>query len=372
MKNHKPLNIAIDATALSIPYHCGTKTYATSLIKALQSIDRHNHYVLILTEQKAAKIITNPNFSAIVLSKIVGTNRLIGRIKSNKIAHFDLIHKLDPYGILSVNHPNILTSIHDMGSEKVYNPISLSWHKHLFLNMCLHTTLRHSSAFVTGTDTIKKELVSSLKTMKRNTKYHIKTIPYGSDHIARPIVKRINKKQLSFLIFWDYPIRKNVRFVLKTISMYLKHSPVPINIQVVVNTKENNKKAQSWINRLNADQHIKVFLSPSMKELATLYAGSHGLLYLSLYEGFGLPIVEAMRCGCPVIATNYGAMKEVAGGAALLINPQSQPAIISAIQQLATNIKQREILIKKGIKKANEFKWQETAEQILRVYKSMT
>jgi len=95
-------------------------------------------------------------------------------------------------------------------------------------------------------------------------------------------------------------------------------------------------------------------------ELATLYTGAHGLLYPSLYEGFGLPMLEAMACGCPVLAAACTAMPEVAGDAAVWVDPLSESSIADGILQLSSSSKRAE-LREKGFLRNQLFSWDTTA-----------
>ena len=107
------------------------------------------------------------------------------------------------------------------------------------------------------------------------------------------------------------------------------------------------------------------------EDLAGLYSGAKAFVYPSLYEGFGLPILEAMACGCPVITSNIGSMKELAAGFSILVNPQNTDSIADNILKLLKNSKLRQELKIKGLKRAGEFSWKKTALQTLNLYHSL-
>ena len=104
----------------------------------------------------------------------------------------------------------------------------------------------------------------------------------------------------------------------------------------------------------------------SFDDLSALYSGASALVYTSLYEGFGQPILEAFKVGCPVVTSNVSSMPEVAGDAAVLINPTKVDEIVEGI---LTVLKNRQKWIKKGNARAKEFSWEYTAKLTLRVYK---
>jgi alpha-1,3-rhamnosyl/mannosyltransferase len=103
----------------------------------------------------------------------------------------------------------------------------------------------------------------------------------------------------------------------------------------------------------------------SDEELAALYRGARCLVYPSLYEGFGIPILEAMACGTPVVTSSGGATEEVAGGAAVLVDPRDPAAVAAGIEQA---VARRDELVSHGIERAREFTWERVAAETWRVY----
>ena len=102
-------------------------------------------------------------------------------------------------------------------------------------------------------------------------------------------------------------------------------------------------------------------------DLPPLYAGADAVLVPSLYEGFGFPVLEAMRCGAPVITSNTSSLPEVAGDAALLVDPRDVAAIAAAIGRLVNDERLRADLLARGFRQAETFTWEHAAEQALHV-----
>lgn len=106
-------------------------------------------------------------------------------------------------------------------------------------------------------------------------------------------------------------------------------------------------------------------------ELARWYRGAIGFVFPSLHETFGMPIIEAMACGCPVITSNVTACYEVSGGAALLVNPRSVDDIAGAMRRLVEDEELRVELREKGLERSGSFSWQKSAEEHLKVFEQV-
>jgi len=106
----------------------------------------------------------------------------------------------------------------------------------------------------------------------------------------------------------------------------------------------------------------------AQQDLPPLYAGAKVFVYPSLYEGFGLPVLEAMSVGCPVVTSDKGSLKEVAGDAAITVNPEN---ITSISQGIKTAIKESDNLMQKGLDQSQKFSWAKTAKETLKVYRKV-
>jgi glycosyltransferase involved in cell wall biosynthesis len=115
---------------------------------------------------------------------------------------------------------------------------------------------------------------------------------------------------------------------------------------------------------VKAQIHFTGFVSD--EDLASIYGSALALCYLPFFEGFGIPVVEAMQSGCPVLTSSVSSLPEVAGGAALLADPHEVNAIALQLAQLANDENLRRSLVEKGLNRARDFSWDKTAEAILR------
>lgn len=107
------------------------------------------------------------------------------------------------------------------------------------------------------------------------------------------------------------------------------------------------------------------------EELPLLYSSAKALVYTTLYEGFGLPILEAMASGTPVITSSTSSMPEIAGGAAVFVDPMREDEIRKAIREVLSDEGLQKELVVKGVKRAKEFSWERSADQTAKLYQSL-
>ena len=147
------------------------------------------------------------------------------------------------------------------------------------------------------------------------------------------------------------------------------------NCQLVISGKIKGKGKQGWMNEeiLNEPKVLgiedKVVFTDFVptEELPYLLSGAKAFVLPSLWEGFGIPVVEAMACGTPVIISNISSLPEVAGEAGIMVNPESESQIEQAIRLLVTDVKMRARLSKKGLEQAKKFSWEKMAKEVIQV-----
>ena len=109
----------------------------------------------------------------------------------------------------------------------------------------------------------------------------------------------------------------------------------------------------------------------SIEDITRLYSHADLFVFPSLYEGFGMPVLEAMACGAPVITSNRSALPEVAGEAALLVNPENDDELAEAMVRILRDTPLRESLRAKGFERAKQFTWERAARQTVAVYREV-
>jgi glycosyltransferase involved in cell wall biosynthesis len=166
-------------------------------------------------------------------------------------------------------------------------------------------------------------------------------------------------------------LRKNILGTLEAFAQVKKESPSDLKLVLTGSKTWAAKEADELIAALGIQNDIIDLGKSPMEDLPVIYGGALGLVYASFWEGFGMPIVEAMACGTPVITSNLSSMPEIAGSAALLVDPYSVQDLAAAIHKITTDATLRARLTELGLQRANAFSWEKTAQQTLFAYKRM-
>ena len=165
--------------------------------------------------------------------------------------------------------------------------------------------------------------------------------------------------------------RKNTATILKSFAKFKKLHSCEIKLAVVGLSAQGIESFLRLADDLGIANEVVFAGFVTEDDLVALYNAAELLIYPSLYEGFGLPVLEAMICGTPVITSPCGSIPEIAGDAALMVNPHDADAIAAAIKAVVTDKALYGSLVEKGKLRAGLFSWQLAAEQTFAVYQSV-
>ncbi|MBM4054277.1 MAG: glycosyltransferase family 4 protein [Planctomycetes bacterium] len=214
-----------------------------------------------------------------------------------------------------------------------------------------------TSAVITVSEFAARE-VSHVFTIPREKIY---PIYHGIDHTTFNQDNTVTTESENyFLHVSQYHPKKNVDRIIRAYEN-LSNNAKPELVMIVPDykTKIHSKGIR----------HIHEKCAPS--ELAKWYRGALGFVFPSLHETFGMPVLEAMACGCPVITSDSTACAEIANDAALFVNPRSEHDIAHAMQRLREDVSLRDTLRKKGLTRAQNFSWQKSAKEHLIVFEKV-
>jgi glycosyltransferase involved in cell wall biosynthesis len=247
-------------------------------------------------------------------------------------------------------------------------------------NMTWRSSLKfiknRTSVMICVSESTKNDCIKLLNIPEKR----LRVIPLSADEQYKPLK---NKKQIHDELKQEYNIdfpfilfvgtlekRKNVPTLLK--SFYkLKKSKVEHKLVVVGGKGWKYTKIFDLIEELNLKNEVIFTDYVSDKYLVKLYNAADLFVYPSLYEGFGLPPLEAMACGCPVITSNTSSLPEVVGDAGIMINPNDIDGLTESMLKILTDNQLREEMSRKSLERAKIFSWKKTAKETWKVYEDV-
>ncbi len=165
--------------------------------------------------------------------------------------------------------------------------------------------------------------------------------------------------------------RKNVPTLLKAFKIVRERCREEIKLVLVGGKGWLSERVFEMVDELNLRRDVLFLGFVPAERLLYLYNAASLLAHPALYEGFGLPILEAMACGLPVVASNVASIPEVTGSAALLVDPEDEEALAAAMRRILKEPEIAQELREKGLKRASLFSWKKTAVQTLQVYRKV-
>lgn len=245
-------------------------------------------------------------------------------------------------------------------AQFITQPSSYSWKFRTWYRFALPLLARRAKVLVTISEYSKREL-EDLGVVPRG---RLRVVPCGVDHVLgftpdTSILDRLGLVPNSFVLMIGSRARhKNVAPVLNALDGNL-----PPGVKIVLVGGANSRVFAE--DGISASEDLIVAGRVSDNELAALYKNANVFLFPSLTEGFGLPPAEAMALGCPVIASNLGAIPEVMGDACLYVNPTEGTEWVAAVEQVCENPEVRTALIERGLMQATNWTWDKAATILL-------
>jgi glycosyltransferase involved in cell wall biosynthesis len=253
----------------------------------------------------------------------------------------DVLHCTTFRGPAGADVPTVLT-VHDLAILRAPEAFP-RWHR-LYGRFGLERVLRAADAIVAVSEFSRVETVELAGVPAER----VRVVPHGVDAVFTPEGPRAEGDYV--LAVATLEPRKNLARAVDAAH------EAGVELRVVGARGWGGVDVEGWVGEI-----------PDA-ELASLYRGARCLLYPSLYEGFGLPVLEAMACGTPVVTSSATAMEEVAGGAAVLVDPLDVAAIAAGIEDAQ---RRREELVPTGIARAGEFSWQRTADSVTALWREL-
>jgi len=347
------MKIGIDIS--QIVYGTGVSLYTKSLVENLLKIDDTNEYILFGGSLRRKQDILNifPQAKVLPISPVMADfiwNKLHVLPIDKLIGKVDVFHSSDwsepPVDAFKV------TTVHDLYPLKfprMIDPMVREVHKRK-----LAWVFKESKRVIVPSNTTKDDLISYGMEESR-----IRVIP-EAPNLTKASQDQVQKIKQKYNLKGDYVISigvtklKNTENIVKAFD--LARSGRDIKLLLV------GRPAGIKLDEVRNVRNLGFIES---NELSPLLTGSKALVFPSIYEGFGVPILEAFKCEVPVVTSNYGSMLEVASNAAALVDPYDVNSIAEGIEKALRGPKG---LIEKGLERVKDFSWEKTAKMTLDVY----
>lgn len=368
--------IGIDFHVASGIYQ-GVRTYLANLIEAMLRAENELAY-FIYAENPAELSHWKKNDSRVTLKKLPSTsgrfNLLVGfpfcAIR-DKLSLFHSQYVLPPF----IPCKSVLT-IHDILFES-HPEFFPEVHRRL-LKFFIPFSAKRANRIISVSEFTKREIIKYYRVPEEKI-----TVIYegASDKFVsirdKNLILSVSKKygivKKYILFVGRIEPRKNIVGLLNAF-VYIKNKGIKDFCLVIVGNQDKIFQENELFNKikeLQLDSDVIFTGGVSNEDLPVLYNGAEVLVYPAFAEGFGLPVLEAMACGTPVITSNTTSLPEVTGDAAILVNPYSSEEIGQALEKILSSVSLRKEFASKGLQRAKKFSWAEAAKKTIEVYKEI-
>ena len=373
--------IGIDANQANKAKRSGVEWYAWHLIQNLKELSKIDEYSqlefrLYSSEPLKGKLSELPDkWQARVLHwiKLPGWN-LWTQIR---VCLELLIHPPDVYFApgytLPLFHPKkSVVTIHDIGFK--YFPEYYNWLYRWYLEFVTWYSLKTAWQVVVPSEYTKQDIIQKYNypaakifvTPLSHDKEHYKVI--NDDKLLNYILEKYSIKKPYLLFISRLTAKKNILGIIKAFHK-IKQTVNFSDLQLVLaGSKQSGwTEVENYIKQNDLEDSIYTLGYIPETDKPALIIGAQVFIFPSFFEGFGMPVLEAMACGTPVVTSNTTSLPAVAGAAALLVDPYDIDDIVQAIEKILTDSNLAQALSAKGLARAKEFSWQKTAQQTLKV-----
>ena len=340
------MRIGIDVTP-AIYEHTGVGVYTRQLVFHLLKQFPKDHFILFASTLRGQKklwdylktlaIYSNFTIKIYPFPPLI-TETLWNRL--HRVAVEKLVGEVDVFHAWDWQQPpaskaKIVTTIHDLTTLKFpeyQHPKTVSVH-----HRRLHWVTQEAASLIADSHATKEDIKTLLDIP--DAKIHVVYLAAG-EQFSPPTSKEIIRVRRKYNLPEEFILTANLHDLRKNAPAVIKASPLPV---------------------------FNLTGSIPNQDLPAVYAAAAAFVFPSLYEGFGLPVLEAMAIGCPVVTSDRGSLKEITADAAITIDPESIDSIQAGINQA---LGQRQELIAAGLIQAQKFSWDKTARQTMEVYQS--
>jgi len=367
------MKICVDVGPLSVKG--GTATYVSNVLTKIFEIDTDNEYFLYTGADNSYTFkeyhnVTEKNIAISRRSSRLVWDQLILPYELKK-HDIDVMHGTKGVAPIFTDSKIVIT-IHDLIPilyPDTYTMIDRTYWRHV-----LPLFAKTAEQIITVSESTKNDLVSLLNIDETK----VSVTPLGIDNrYKKPLkdnIMTINRYYLPdqyILYVGTLQPRKNLATLIYAFYKLKQVKQIKHKLVIVGKKGWLYNDIFKLVNKFNIASEVKFTGYVPDEDLPYLYNAADLFVYPSFYEGFGLPPLEAMACGTPVITSNTSSLPEVVGDAGIMVDPYDVDGLAQAMYEVLTNDDLREDLIKKGIERAKMFSWEKTARETLKVYESV-
>lgn len=322
------MKIGIDISVLTDP-HTGIARVLINTMNCLQKIDHENEYYLFEKSPTGYEIY-NKNWKKILLPTVLPGTLWVQFIIPTYCQRLSLDLFWAPEQIsplFNMKKVKIVTMIYDL--VFIRYPETINWPRIWISQTLIPATLKASTRITTISETIKKELILHYPFLKDK----IDVVYCGHPGWKIPSNYNFSQREEHLFFIGNFEPRKNLINIFKALEI-LREKGMIIKLKISGPAGWKNKKIKEYLKRSTIRDQIVFMGFISETQLKREYLYCKALLYPSLYEGFGLPVLEAISLDCPVITSKNTSMEEIAGDCVILCDPQKPESIANAIEKL--------------------------------------
>lgn len=364
------MRIGIDARMID---WAGVGRYTRNLLDNLAKIDSRNEYILFCYQQSKGLIPVADNFIfRPVTQPVFSMSSQLSWARDVSRAELSIFHS-PSYVVPLLFSQNSVVTMHDLIPLLFPDNLQTKAAQISYISM-IRLAVKRSSRIIAVSEHTKSDLVQHLGVPeeKLTTIYEAAEGNYRVINDTEKIeqaLRHYGVKKPYFLWVGNYKPHKNVVRLIEAFSKLQKKEKLDDLSLVLVGPRDKRfPEAPKLISKLGMEDRIRQTGFVLEEDLVCLYSAATAFVLPSLYEGFGLTVLEAMACGTPVICSNSSSLPEVAGEAACFIDPNDSESITIAMKRILDDSMLSEALSKKGLKQAGKFSWMKTAQQTLAVY----
>lgn len=364
--------IGIDASRAVKAQKTGTEYYAQEIIKALGELDEANQYILYTPKEPSAELVKLPkNFRFRVMpfprlwSQIRLSVELVRGLPKPDVV-FEPAHTIP-----LVHHKKMVVTIHDLGFvhfPELYTPFERLYH-----NFSLNYSARHAAKVIVPSNYTKRDLIRHLPIDPKK----ISVVYHGFDKERfRPATEKEKAMVLPHAVAPPYiffvgriELKKNVDGMIEAYRLLREEKSIKHKLVLAGKPGWGYEKIKEKITALPEEIRSDVIELGyvSDRDYPILLKRADILFFPSWFEGFGLPVLEAMAAGVPVVASSQTSLPEIAGSGAMLVKPSKPLEMAAALSKLIHKSDFRKSMILKGRVRANSFTWRRAAKETLAV-----